>query len=161
MAANLPASARQSDHCTRGVPGFLRRVRRPPLLAATIALATLSCEQPFDPLLGAWVSVGSVGTPTTYVFHEDGRAEWILKLSEGTDTFEVAWQADYGTTPMQLDMGPWGSGPLAGQTLYGIVELQGPDRFRVDFEPADPDGDGSERPVTFSEQAVTFVRKIN
>lgn len=161
VAANLTASVRQSDHGPRGAGGILRRVGRPPLLAAMMALATISCAQLPDPLLGAWVSVGSRGTPTTYVFHEDGRAEWILKLSEGTDTFEVAWQAHYGTTPMQLDMGPWASGPLAGQTLYGIVELQGPDRFRVDFEPADPDGEGSERPVTFSEQAVTFVRKIN
>ena len=132
-----------------------------PAVAAALAASLLSCAQPRDPLLGAWVSVGSGGTPTTYVFHEEGRAEWILKLSEATDTFEVAYRVDYETSPIRLDMGPWSSGPLAGQTLFGIVQMQGPDRFRVDFEPADPDGDGSERPGTFSEQAVTFVRKVN
>lgn len=130
-------------------------------LTAAVSVSLLSCAAPPDPLVGGWVSVGAEGPAMTYVFQETGRAQWILNLSEGPDTFEVAYEADYGSTPIELDMGPWGSGPLAGQTLYGIVELQGPDRFRVDFEPADPDGDGSERPVTFSEQAVTFVRKLN
>lgn len=125
------------------------------------ALTAFSCAEPRDPLVGEWVSVGSEGVRMTYVFHEDGTAEWILELSEGPDTYEVDYEANYDSTPIQLDMGPWGTGPLAGQTLYGIVELQGPDRFRVDFEPSDPDGDGSERPVTFSEQAVTFVKKVN
>ena len=132
------------------------------VLAAVLATAVLSCARPPDPLAGHWVSVGSEGsTRTSHVFEEDGRAQWILQLSEDTDTFKVAYEVRYDTTPIQLDMGPWGAGPLAGQTLYGIVELQGPDRFRVDFEPADPGGDGSERPIGFSEQAMTFVRKVN
>ena len=97
----------------------------------------------------------------TYIFEDGGRVRWILELSEGPDTFEVAYEVRYVSTPIELDMGPWISGPLAGQTLFGIVELQGPDRFRVDFEPANPDSDGSERPGTFSEQAVTFVRRVN
>ena len=141
-------------------PGRLGRTLAVPVVAAALTAPLLSCAEPRQALLGTWVSVGSEAAATTYVFHEDGRAEWILKLSEASDTFEVPYRANYGTTPIQLDVGPWDSGPLAGQTLFGIVEVQGPDRFRVDFEPADPDGDGSERPVTFSEQAVTFVRKI-
>ena len=142
-------------------PGPVGRTLAVPAVMAALTASLLSCAQPRDPLLGEWVSVGSEAGTMTYVFHEGGRAQWILDLSEGRDTFEVAFTVDYGTTPIQLDVGPWESGLLAGQTLFGIVELQGPDRFRVDFEPADPDGDGSERPVTFSEQAVTFVRKVN
>lgn len=107
------------------------------------------------------MSVGSEDTRMTYIFEDGGRAQWILGLSEGPDTFEVAYEVRYDSTPIELDVGPWSSGPLAGQTLFGIVELQGPDRFRVDFEPANPDSDGSERPATFSEQAVTFVRRVN
>ena len=92
--------------------------------------------------------------------HEDGLRAPDAS-GEGPDTLEVAYEARYASTPIELDVGPWSSGPLAGQTLFGIVELQGPDRFRVDFEPAGPDSDGAERPATFSEQTVTFVRKVN
>ena len=139
--------------------------RARPLPAATaalvLALAAVSCGQPPDPLLGEWVSVGSQEARTTYVFEEDGRARWILELAEGPDTFDVAYEVRYLAMPIQLDVGPWERGPLTGQTLFGIVELLGPDRFLVDFEPADPDGVGDERPATLSEQAVTFVRRVN
>ena len=132
------------------------------VLAATLLSAPLlSCAGPSDPLQGEWVSVGSEDTRMTYIFEDGGRARWILGLSEGPDTFEVAYEVRYASTPIELDVGPWTSGPLAGQTLFGIAELHGPDRFRVDFEPASPDSDGSERPATFSEQAVTFVRRVN
>ena len=144
-------------------PGRSRCSRRAlrGLLATFLAAPFLACVQPRDPLLGEWVSVGSEDTRMTYIFEDDGRARWILELAEGPDTLEVAYEARYASTPIELDVGPWSSGPLAGQTLFGIVELQGPDRFRVDFEPASPDSDGAERPATFSEQAVTFVRKVN
>ena len=131
------------------------------LMTALVAAPPLACAGPPDPLVGEWVSVGSDGTHMTYIFEDDGRARWILALAEGPDTLEVAYEVRYFTDPVELDVGPWRSGPLAGQTLFGIVELQGPDRFRVDFEPANPDSDGAERPATFSEQAVTFVRRVN
>lgn len=130
-------------------------------MLAALAAPLVSCAAPVNPLLGEWVSVGSEDTRMTYIFEDEGRARWILGLSEGPDTFEVAYEVRHLTAPIELDMGPWNSGPLAGQTLFGIVELQGPDRFRVDFEPANPDSDGGERPATFSEQSVTFVRKVN
>lgn len=130
-------------------------------MAAALQAPLLSCGGPPDPLVGEWVSVGSEDTPMTYIFEDDGRMRWILGLAEGPDTIEVAYAARYSPEPIELDVGPWSSGPLAGQTLFGIVELQGPDRFRVDFEPANPDSDGAERPTAFSEQAVTFVRRVN
>lgn len=129
--------------------------------AAALASAVLACAEPPDPLLGEWVSVGSGADRTTYIFEEGGRSRWVLELEEDPDTFRVNYRVDYHQTPIHLDVGPWGSGPLAGRTLFGIVEMQGPDRFRVDFEPADPDGDGTERPASFSNQAVTYVRKLN
>ncbi len=95
----------------------------------------------------------------TYVFEDDGRSRWILHLPRGPDTVEVGYRVDYGETPFHLDVGPWSTGPIAGQTLFGIAELSGPDRFRVDFEPGDPDTGMSERPTGFSDQTVTFVRK--
>lgn len=139
-----------------------RRCPRPPAVAAAaLASAVLSCADPPEPLLGEWVSVGSGPPLTTYVFEEGGRGRCVLETEESPDTFPVDYRVDHRRTPAHLDVGPWASGPLAGRTLFGIVEMQGPDRFRVDFEPADPDGDGTERPGSFSNRAVTFVRKLN
>lgn len=97
----------------------------------------------------------------TYIFADDSNSRWVLDMPQGPDTFAVNYRVDYTTTPVNLDVGPWSTGPIAGQTLFGIVEMLGPDRFRVDFEPGDPDTGASERPGEFSQQAVTFVRKQN
>ena len=121
----------------------------------------LSCGEEPEPLLGEWVSVAAETGQMTYIFEEDGQSRWVLELETGPDTFPVAYQVDYSRSPIHLDVGPWSTGPLAGRTLYGIVEMQGPDRFVVDFEPADPDGAETVRPPRFSNQSVTFVRKLN
>ena len=136
-------------------------MRPPTALALALASTLLACSEPPEPLLGEWVSVGSGPFPRVFIFGEGGRGRWVLEFEEGADTSAVDYRADYSRTPIHLDVGPWSSGPLAGRTLFGIVEMVGPDRFRVDFEPADPDGDGTERPASFSNQAVTFVRKLN
>ena len=129
-------------------------------LFASTAL-TLACQEPPQPLQGEWVSVGSTRPAMTYIFEDDGRVAWILDLPQGPDTLVIDYRGDYTTTPIQLDVGPWSTGPIAGQTLFGIVELLGPDRFRVDFEPGDPDTGAMERPREFSDQTVTFVRMRN
>ena len=146
------------------MPRIPRRLVRPRVAAcATVILASagLSCAEPSEPLLGEWVSIGGVNPQMTYIFEPDGRAKWVLELGQGPDTFAVAYRVDYRTSPVHLDVGPWSTGPLVGRTLLGIVEIQGPDRFRVDFEPGTPDGDGSERPTDFSDQTVTFARTVN
>ena len=129
-------------------------------LAVTVA-SPLACGEPAEPLLGEWVSVGSDGPSMTYIFEDNGRSRWVLDLPEGPDTFTVAYRADYDATPFHLDVGPWSTGPIIGRTLFGIVEMLGPDRFRVDFEPGDPDTGAGARPTDFSGQTVTFVRKQN
>ena len=131
-----------------------------PGLVALVPIV-LACGEEPQPLLGEWVSVAAETGQMTYIFEEDGQSRWVLELETGPDTFAVAYQVDYSRSPIHLDVGPWSAGPLAGRTLYGIVEMRGPDRFVVDFEPADPDGDGPERPSSFSNQSVTFVRKVN
>ncbi len=125
------------------------------------ALLILACGAPAEPLIGEWVSVGSARPAMIYVFEDGGRSRWVLDLPQGPDTFAVDYRVDYDATPIHLDVGPWSTGPVAGQTLFGIVEMLGPDRFRVDFEPGDPESGGIDRPGTFSEQTVTFVRKRN
>ena len=129
-------------------------------LLASAAL-TLACQESPQPLQGEWLSIGSARPAMTYVFEDDGRSIWILNLPQGPDTLVIDYRVDYTTTPIHLDVGPWSAGPIAGQTLFGIVELLGPDRFRVDFEPGDPDTGAMERPREFSSQTVTFVRTRN
>ena len=131
------------------------------LAAGGLSLPALTCAEPAEPLLGEWVSVGSARPAMTYIFEGGGRSRWVLDLPQGPDTFAVDYRVDYDATPFHLDVGPWSTGPIAGQTLFGIVELLGPDRFRVDFEPGDPESGGADRPGAFSEQTVTFVRKQN
>lgn len=128
------------------------------LPAVALASFPISCAESTDPLLGEWVSVESTRPSMTYIFEEGGRSRWVLDLPQGVDTFAVDYRADYDTTPIHLDVGPWSTGPVAGQTLFGIVEMLGPDRFRVDFEPGDPESGGTDRPNEFSQQTVTFVR---
>jgi len=125
------------------------------------AALTLACQEPPKPLHGEWVSVGSTRPAMTYIFDGNGRSTWILDLPQGPDTVVIDYRVDYTTTPIHLDVGPWSTGPIAGRTLFGIVELLGPDRFRVDFEPGDPDAGAMERPGEFSSQTVTFVRMRN
>lgn len=142
-----------------GPPGRCRRLSA--LTALALVPAVLSCGEPPEPLLGEWVSVAAETGQMTYIFEEDGQSRWVLELETGPDTFSVAYQVGYSQSPIHLDVGPWSTGPLTGRTLYGIVEMQGPDRFVVDFEPGDPGGDESVRPSSFSNQSVTFVRKLN
>ena len=145
----------------RGHGAPVPRRRLPALAALVIVPAVLSCGEPPEPLLGEWVSVAAETGRMTYIFEEDGRSRWVIELETGPDTFSVAYRVDYSQSPIHLDVGPWPAGPLARRTLFGIVELQGPDRFVVDFEPGEPGGDGGERPSSFSNQTVTFVRKVN
>lgn len=146
--------------CRAGANGLVSAVAAS-LSAVSLALAVLSCGESAEPLLGEWVSVGSAPPSMTYIFEEDGRSRWVLDLPQGPDTFAVEYRVDYTETPFHLDVGPWSTGPVAGRTLFGIVEMLGPDRFRVDFEPGDPESGGSARPEGFSGQTVTFVRKRN
>ena len=146
--------------CRAGGGGLVSAVATS-LSAVFMALVVFSCGDSAEPLLGEWVSVGSTPPSMTYIFEEEGHSRWVLDLPQGPDTFAVDYRVDYTVTPFHLDVGPWSTGPVDGQTLFGIVEMLGPDRFRVDFEPGDPEGGASARPEGFSGQTVTFVRKRN
>ena len=145
--------------------GFLVTPRWLSRTAVLCALPILACGEGPNPLLGEWVSVGSDGPRMVYVFGEisggEGASKWFLDVGEGPDTLEIVYRTDLESTPAQLDIGPWSGGPLDGRTLFGIVEIQGPDRFRVDFEAGEPGAGGAERPTEFTAQTVTFVRKRN
>ncbi len=131
---------------------------------ASAALAssalTFACQEPPRLLEGEWVSIGA-NPAMTYIFDGGGRTTWILDLPQGPDTLVLDYRVDYSAAPLHVDVGPWSTGPVAGRTLFGIAQMNGPDRFVVDFEPGDPVGGADVRPTEFSSQAVTFVRRRN
>lgn len=134
--------------------------RAPVLAAAACGLLVLGCGGAPDLLPGEWVSVDAPGPRMTWVLPEGDTAMFIVALEPGPDTSRLPWRSDPTRTPVHLDLGPWPDGPLEGRTLYGIVELHGPDRFRVDLEPGNAEGGGDARPTAFTAQAVSFVRKL-
>ncbi len=142
-------------------PGRVIESRALMLLASWTALASAACSEPVNPLLGEWISLAGQVPELGYIFEDGGRMKWILDLEEGPDTLVVGFRSNEHAIPAELDVGPWSSGPLTGRTMTGIFEMQGPDRFRVDFEPSDPDGQILERPSGFSDQTMHFVRKLN
>ena len=148
------AAARRVRCAPRSPAGWLRA-----WACAAAAAATTGCADSPEVVTGEWISIGATGPSMIYVFGDGGTMEWILDLDAGPDTFSVPYRIDYEAVPVRLDVGPWRRGPLEGRTLLGIVDVQGPDRIRVDFEPSRPGGDGTRRPTEFTEQAVVFVRR--
>ena len=134
-----------------------------PVHRLAIVLATLqsACSPAPDPLLGEWVSAAPTSPSISCQIGSDGRMLWTIDFPGGAESFELSYRVDRSTQPMRLDIDSWPTGSLAGRTLLGIVEIESPDRFRVDFEPGDPGGDESERPAAFSAQTLTFLRRVN
>ena len=107
-------------------------------------------------LVGEWEATSENAAGSSFVFHADGTALWVLP-----DTFRIRYEADFGASPHALDLSGFEEGPLAGYVLYCIFELEGDDRMRLDCEPGVATDRGSGvRPNTFgSEQTQTFVRR--
>lgn len=72
-------------------------------------------------------------------FYPDGKALWIFYSEASKDSFEISYRTDFSISPYQLDLTDFQTEPLAGGTLYGIIEFQNGESFRVDFEPAEED----------------------
>ncbi len=137
------------------------QLRSRTLAALPFVFALAACAAPSNFFEGEWIS-GAPTSPTVFCrIGADGRLQWTIDFPSGAETFDLAYRVDPSARPIQLDIGPWPDGPLAGRTLLGIAEIESPDRFRVDFEPGDPAGDDSERPVAFSAQTLTFLRRVN
>ncbi len=65
---------------------------------------------------------------------------------------------DTSVSPFALELYGFPDGPLAGMTMFGIVEVNG-DMLRVDFEPG-PGGaaNNQHRPTAFSDRTLSLHR---
>jgi hypothetical protein len=70
----------------------------------------------------------------TLAFEPDGKALWLIKFGSQFDTFRIAYRYDCKQKPPSLDLSGFQSGPLAGKTLFGIVEWSSDSVFRFDAE---------------------------
>ncbi|HET9334087.1 MAG TPA: hypothetical protein VFQ21_10970 [Gemmatimonadota bacterium] len=132
------------------------------VLALAVA-GSLGCGESRS-LEGTWTGNDLMGNQMTFVFGEDGRAEWVLQQvtpgggTMASDTIRMAYTTDTSAEPATIDFFDFDFGPLQGTTTYGIYEFTEGDAFRIDLEPAGPGQDASVRPDSFSSETVTFTR---
>ena len=125
---------------------------------AAIALLTLfaitGCtDPPCRPLSGLW----STREGQSFYFLENGKALWLTRFGSQIDTIAMRYSYNCTKEPIELDFSDFESGPLAGKTLFGILEWNSDTSFRFDAEA----GPGPEvRPATFeSDQTQKYFKE--
>lgn len=90
-------------------------------------------------------------------FQPDGKALWLVKFGSQFDSFPIQYRYDCKPATATLDLLDFKSGPLAGKTLFGIIEWSNDSVFRFESEP----GSASEaRPKAFNpEHSERFFRE--
>jgi hypothetical protein len=92
-------------------------------------------------LIGRWTG----RSPNAQGWVLELRSDGAGALTFGGSSFALRWTHDPEATPMTLDLTGFAQGPLAGKTLWGIVELIGGDTLRWDSEAGAPN-DADARP---------------
>ena len=120
------------------------------LLTLLILSAFISCTSSNDKLLGSWDNKeGQI-----LEFEKDSQAKWIFYTETTSDTFQINYNANFNTKPIQIDLTNFKAGPLKGKTLFGIIEFTNDSTMRFDCEPLLAD-----RPKDFnSEQTKTYFK---
>lgn len=120
------------------------------ILFLSIVFVWFSCTSPDNRLVGSWDNHQG----QSLEFYPDGKALWIFYSETSKDTFEISYKTDFSISPHQLDLTDFQTGPLAGRTLYGIIEFQNGESFHIDFEPAEEN-----RPEDFDpDDAQTYYK---
>ena len=132
--------------------------RLPALLLAFLSLSLfVSCADSGPALAGTWEGDGMV-----LAVREDRSAVWTLDTPGGRESFDVAWSLDASAEPQHFDVSGFDRGPLAGQTLYGIVEFTDPDTLRWDAAPGPAGAADAEavRPTVFSPEDTRTLHRV-
>lgn len=126
-------------------------------LALFTGLATLflfcKTENNCRELTGRWTNrEGQV-----FAFEPEGKALWLIKFGSQFDSFPINYRYDCTHKTVTLDLMNFQKGPLAGKTLFGIIEWNSDSVFRFDAEPGTSE---DARPATFNaEQAQRYFRE--
>lgn len=130
---------------------------------ALAVVVSLGCGESRS-LEGTWTGTDQQGNNMTFVFGEDGKAEWVLQPAMpggGTmaaETIRMSYATDTSADPATIDFSDFDFEPLQGTTTYGIYEFTDGNAFRIDLETAGPDQDATVRPDSFSSETVSFAR---
>ncbi|HAY36220.1 MAG TPA: hypothetical protein DCY57_04475 [Bacteroidetes bacterium] len=115
-------------------------------------------ETSIESLVGEWSGTDASGSEQLFEFHFDGTADWKVSSSAGEFQLKnLLYRRNTLSQPQQLDLTGFQKGPLAGMTLFGIVDLSRQDTLIYDAAAGKPD-DASARPETFSESATVYIR---
>jgi len=131
------------------------------MLALAVAVSIGCGNSPS--LEGTWTGTDDAGNRMTFVFADEGQAEWILEPNMGgtampPETIRMTYAADAAADPATIDFSDFDYEPLEGTTTYGIYEFTDDGAFRIDLEPAGPGEDASVRPDSFTDDTVVFTR---
>lgn len=83
----------------------------------------------------------------------DGRMSWAVG---GVWLHGLTWTVDPSVRPVRLSISGFTTGPLEGQTLFGISELEGDTLLRFDAEAGAADAEAW--PESFSSTTLTYRR---
>lgn len=109
-------------------------------------------------ILGKWVGHAPDGDRVTYTFNQDGTVLWSVDSAGPAGSFSAKYAIDYSTEPAQIDIFEFNFEPLKDFTFLGIIEFEGPSRFRLQGYPQRA-GQGSGRPRAFDQEAVFFTKQ--
>ncbi len=117
------------------------------IIGVAILLTFCKTENNCHEITGRWTNrEGKI-----LAFQPDGKALWLVKFGSQFDTFAIHYHYDCTQKTTTLDLSDFKSGPLAGKTLFGIVEWSSDSVFRFDSEP----GTSAEvRPPAFDNEHV-------
>lgn len=131
------------------------RFHTAPAALALLALISLSgcTEPPCRELSGHW----STREGQSFYFQENGKGLWLIRFGSQIDTIVMTYRYDCKKEPMELDLSDFESGPLAGKTLFGILEWNNDSSFRFDAEAGT---NPAMRPTAFeSDQTQKFFKE--
>ena len=79
-----------------------------------------------DTLSGTWTN----RSDQTFIFNEDGTAQWIITTPQESNTFKMEYQYDGSRTPGLVNFVNFDKGSLVGYKLLGLLEFEGDASFR-------------------------------
>jgi len=115
-------------------------------------------ESATESLVGAWSGRDASGSEQLFEFRTDGTLDWKVSSDAGVfQLINLLYLRNEKVHPETLNLSGFESGPLAGLTLYGLIDLSRPDTLIFDAEAGNSD-DPSVRPTGFTDSAVTYIR---
>src|SRR5262249_5542223 len=114
-------------------------------------------ESAHPSIVGKWVGRAANGDKITYLFKPDNTVLWSVDTEDFPGRVSARYVIDYPTQPVHLDVFEFGFPSLAEFIFLGILEFDGPTRFKLFGTPEKFSGD-AKRPRAFTPEAIVFSK---